>query len=197
MKRYLSHAWLTPAVAVVLAACGAGGANMYAGPPLREPAYQLGVADVISITVKDNPGFSTQAAMVRPDGHVTLPLIDDVKVVGSTPAQVKDEVIRKLATFIKTPIVTVTLVELRSYEFFVIGNVGAPNRYASGRLVTVIQALAMAGGLTDFANPDDIRLIRQFPDGQKIVPFDYSAVTSGAKIEQNIYLQSGDTVVVP
>lgn len=194
-----------PALALLLAAAlGAGctasrGQNVFVDvEALRgEPEYRLGVADVIAVTVKDNPAFSAEQATVRPDGKITLPLIDDVTVVGLTPNEVKKEVVRKLSKFIKTPIVTVTLVELRSYEFFVLGNVRAPNRYTSNRFVTVLQALAMAGGLTEFADPDGIVIVRRFKDGEKRILFDYSAVVEGTRIEDNIYLQTGDVVVVP
>lgn len=180
-----------------LTGCGGPSANVYTGPPLGVPAYRLGVADQISVDVKDNASFSVQNASVRPDGQITMPIIGDINVVGLTPGEVKNVAVKKLSKFIKTPIVTVTLTELNSYEFFVMGNVRAANRYTSNRMVTVLQALAMAGGLTDFAEPDGIVVMRKFPDGEKRIPFDYPNVVNGTKIQQNIFLQSGDIVVVP
>ncbi len=182
----------------LLGACGGPStANLYQGPALGEPEYRLGVADKVSVEVKDNASFSATKAVVRPDGNLTLPIIDDIKVVGLTPAQVKAEIVRRLEAYIKQPIVTVSLVELNSYDFFVSGNVRAPNRYTSKALVTVLQALAMAGDVTNFATPERIVVIRRFADGQRRIPFDYPAVVDGTRLEQNIYLESGDVVFVP
>lgn len=183
-------------VALLTTACGGPSANVYQGE-IGEPEYRIGVADVVAVSVKDNPDFSSKGTAVRPDGKITLPIIDDVRALAVTPEELKAEVVRRLEPFIRTPIVTVTLVELHSYEFFVTGNVARPNRYDSNRLVTVLQALAMAGGLTVFAESDEIVVIRRFPEGQKRIPFDYPSVVNGTRIDQNIYLQSGDTVVVP
>jgi polysaccharide export outer membrane protein len=194
--------WLTGIWLLLVAGCGGGpGQNLVADsemPKLRgDPEYRLGVADVVSVTVKDNPTFSAEQATVRPDGNITLPLIDDIRVVGRTPSEVKQEVVQKLEKFIKTPIVTVTLVDLRSYEFFVLGQVHAPNRYTANRFVTVLQALSMAGGLTPFADNSGIVIVRRFQNGEKRILFDYGSVVEGAKLNDNIYLQSGDVVVVP
>jgi polysaccharide export outer membrane protein len=181
-------------------ACGGGPGTNYVEDMTKirgEPEYRLGVADVVSVTVKDNPTFSSEQAAVRPDGNITLPMIDDIRVVGLTPTEVKHEVVRRLEAFIKQPIVTVTLVDLRSYEFFVLGQVRSPNRYTANRFVTVLQALSMAGGLTQFAEGDGIVIVRRFQDGEKRILFDYSSVVEGAKINDNIYLQTGDVVVVP
>lgn len=183
-----------------LCASGCGGfsrAALYEGPPLAEPEYRLGVADVIAITVRDNPSFSVEEAIVRPDGHVTLPMVDDLRVVGLTPAQVRAEAARRLEAYIKQPIVTVSLVQLNSYEFYVLGRVNAPNRYASTRLVTVLQALAMAGDVTPYATPENIVVIRRFPDGQRRVHVDYPAVVDGTRLTDNIHLETGDVVFVP
>jgi polysaccharide export outer membrane protein len=93
--------------------------------------------------------------------------------------------------------VTVSLVQLNSYEFYVLGRVNAPNRYASTRLVTVLQALAMAGDVTPYATPEDIVVIRRFPDGQRRVHVDYPAVVDGTRLTDNIHLETGDVVYVP
>lgn len=183
-----------------LFAAGCGGfsrAGLYEGPPLAEPEYRLGVADVIAVDVKDNPTFSTQQAVVRPDGLVTLPMVDDVRVVGLTPAQVRAEIVRKLEAFIKQPMVTVSLVQLNSYEFYVLGRVQGPNRYTAHGQVTVLQALAMAGDVTPYATPADIVVIRRFPDGLRRIRFDYPAVVDGTRLQDNIHLATGDVVYVP
>ncbi|MFN3202438.1 MAG: polysaccharide biosynthesis/export family protein [Bradymonadia bacterium] len=181
----------------LLTACGGGPKGEFATSPTAAPEYRLGVADILEVSVRDNPSFSAERVVVRPDGFITLPLIDDIRVVGLTPTEVKDQVVRKLAAFIKTPIVTVTLVELQSYEFYVVGNVRGANRYTSNRLVTVLQGLSMAGGFNEFASPHKTIIIRRFPDGQKRLLFDYDAVINGTRLKDNIYLQTGDTIVVP
>ena len=189
--------WLAVILMTALSACGGGPPGQFSDAPEGAPEYRLGVADVLQVVVRDNPSFSAERVVVRPDGFITLPLIDDIKVVGLTPTEVKDQVVRKLAAFIKTPIVTVTLVELQSYEFYVVGNVRGSNRYTSNRLVTVLQAISMAGGFNEFANPERTLIIRRYPDGQKRLLFNYDAVINGTRLDDNIYLQTGDTIVVP
>lgn len=182
---------------LALAACGGRSSCIYESPLESSAVYRIGVADVIGVTVKDNPSFSVTGAQVRTDGNITLPLIDDIPVVGKTPAEAKDSIVRKLGSFIKAPLVTVTLEQLQSYQWFAIGNVRAPNRYDSNRLVTVLQALAMAGGLTEFADPSGIIVVRQTDEGQQCIAFDYATVADGTALGQNIVLRTGDTVIVP
>lgn len=192
--------WLVVAALAAMIGPGCGGfsrAALYEGPTLTEPAFRLGVADVIAVEVKDNPTFSATHAAIRLDGNITLPFLDDVHVVGLTPAEVRLEVTRRLEAFIKQPVVTVSVAELNSYDFYVLGNVKTPNRFDAKAAVTVLQALAMAGDVTPYATPENIVVIRRFPEGQRRIAFDYPAVVAGTRIDENIWLQSGDVVYVP
>ena len=147
----------------------------------RKHEYIIGVSDGLQITVWRNPDLSA-GVTVRPDGTVTMPLIGDLKVAGSTPSQVKAEVTQKLSAFVKdeSAVVTVAVTGVNSYRF------------------TVAEAIAMAGGPTRFADTDQILLVRTDPNGRvRQIPINYEAVRSRAQPEQDLVLMTGDTVFLP
>jgi polysaccharide export outer membrane protein len=118
-------------------------------------------------------------------------------VAGKTASQVRDELVKRLEKFIPEPVVTVSVVRVSSYRIYVLGRVNRPGDLTLGRNVDVLQALALAGGMTPFAVEDGIRIIRKV-DGQTIsIPFQYSRVRKGGDLSQNITLKSGDVLLVP
>jgi polysaccharide export outer membrane protein len=124
-------------------------------------------------------------------------LAGDFIVAGKTAAQVREELVKRLEKFIPEPVVTVSVVRVSSYRIFIIGRVNKPGDITLGRNVDVLQALALAGGMTPFASEDGIRIIRKV-DGQTIsIPFQYSRVRKGGDLSQNITLKSGDVLLVP
>jgi polysaccharide export outer membrane protein len=168
-----------------------------AKPAASVPAgYIVGDSDVIHVNVWKEPEVS-QTVVVRTDGNISLPLINEVKVSGLTPLQIQDLVGEKLKGFLNNPQVTVTVIEIRSKRAFITGEVSRPGTYSLNAETTVLQLIAQAGGFTPFAKKDSIVVLRTEEAGQLRLKFKYKEVVQGKKTEQNIVLHPGDTVVVP
>jgi polysaccharide export outer membrane protein len=158
--------------------------------------YIVGDSDVIRVNVWKEPEVS-QTVVVRTDGNISLPLINEVKVSGMTPLQIQDLVAEKLKGFLNNPQVTVTVIEIRSKRAFITGEVSRPGTYSLNAQTTVLQLIAQAGGFTPFAKTDSIVVLRTEDGRQSRLKFKYKEVIQGKKTEQNIALHPGDTVVVP
>lgn len=161
-----------------------------------EKAYHIGPGDIVEISVWKDPDLS-RTIVVPPDGIISFPLIDAIKVTNLTVPDLKKAVTEKLSEFIPDATVTVMLTEINSLKAYVIGKVKAPGEFSITLESNVMQILAQAGGLTPFASDGNIKILRQ-KDGKIIqIPFDYGEVEKGKNLEQNILLQPGDVVVVP
>jgi polysaccharide export outer membrane protein len=161
-----------------------------------KPGYRIGPEDVLYISVWKEPELQREV-LVRPDGGISFPLAGNVHVAGKTIQDVEAEITRKIRRYIPDAVVTVSAKTISGYTIFVIGKVKNPGQFTLGRYVDVIQALTLAGGVTPFAEDDEISVLRR-QDGKEIVfRFDYSEVKNGKNLEQNILLKSGDVVVVP
>ena len=158
--------------------------------------YIVGDSDIIRVNVWKEPEVS-QTVVVRTDGNISLPLINEVKVSGMTPLQIQDMVAEKLKGFLNSPQVTVTVIEIRSKRAFITGEVARPGTYSLNAQTTVLQLIAQAGGFTPFAKKDNIVVLRTEEGRQSRLKFKYKEVVQGKKTEQNIALHPGDTVVVP
>jgi len=158
--------------------------------------YIVGDSDVIRVNVWKEPEVS-QTVVVRTDGNISLPLINEVKVSGMTPLQIQDLVAEKLKAFLNSPQVTVTVIEIHSKRAFITGEVARPGTYSLNAQTTVLQLIAQAGGFTPFAKTDSIVILRTEDGRQSRLKFKYKEVVQGKKTEQNIALHPGDTVVVP
>jgi polysaccharide export outer membrane protein len=175
-----------------------GTATVPSTAPLTDadPAYRIGPEDTIEIAVwRDETLRAT--VVVRPDGAVTFPLVGEVQVAGRTAAEVREELTRRLDRFVPEPVVTVNVARVASYRVYVLGRVNRPGDFAVGRHIDVLQALALAGGLTPFADEDGIRIIRRVQGRSVALPFQYSRVRRAGDLSQNVVLQSGDVLVVP
>jgi polysaccharide export outer membrane protein len=158
--------------------------------------YIVGESDVIRVNVWKEPEVS-QTVVVRTDGSISLPLINEVKVAGMTPMQIQILVAEKLKGFLNSPQVTVTVTEIHSKKAFITGEVARPGGYSLNTETTVLQLIAQAGGFTVFAKRDGIVVLR-IEDGKAVrLHFKYKEVVHGKNTEQNIALHPGDTVVVP
>ena len=158
--------------------------------------YTIAPADVLEISIWGEQELTRQL-VVRPDGKVSFPLIGDLTVAGKTTAQVKSLVEKKIRSFIPEASATVILSQLGSLQYYVIGKVAKPGMFNVSRSLSVLQALALAGGLTTFADEDSISVIR-YKDGKVLhLPFDYSEVKHGKNLQQDIMLERGDVVLVP
>jgi polysaccharide export outer membrane protein len=161
-----------------------------------EDKYQLGPEDVIEISVWKEPDLTKQVA-IRPDGKISYPFIGEVQAAGKTVKQLREEISKRLEKYVTDAQVTVILLKTQTYKIYVVGKVNKPGEFQLGRPADVMQALAMAGGLTPFASPSKIVILRHVGNTEKSLPFDYKAVSKGEFLEQNITLIPGDVVVVP
>ena len=158
--------------------------------------YVVGDSDVLHVNVWKEPEVS-QTVVVRTDGNISLPLINEVKVSGLTPLQIQDLVAERLKGFLNNPQVTVTVAEIRSKRAFITGEVARPGTYSLNAETTVLQLIAQAGGFTPFAKKDSVVVLRTEQGKQTRLKFKYKQVVQGKQTEQNIALHPGDTVVVP
>jgi polysaccharide export outer membrane protein len=192
---------IRPALLVVLAACASPGVKYdYAREPdPRRSEYVIGVADHLAIHVWKNPELSRDA-IVRPDGTITIPLIGDLEANGRTPTQLRDDITKQLARYVRDEgvVVTVAVTGVNSYTFTVSGNVERPGVYSSQKYVTVLEAVQLAGGPNRFASPRGTRVLRRDRAGKlRQIPIDYPAVLEGKQPEANLALVAGDQVHVP
>lgn len=158
--------------------------------------FYLGPEDVLEISVWKDEAL-TRKVLVRPDGKISFPLIGDIQAQGRTVEELRQAMNNKMMAFVPDAPVSVMLVLVGSPKIYVVGKVVKPGVYIMGTTLRVMQALAMAGGATPFANKDDILIIRQENGRQKTFKFNYNKVADGKKLVQNICLKRGDTVVVP
>jgi polysaccharide export outer membrane protein len=159
------------------------------------PTYVIGPEDVLHIAVWKEADL-TATLPVRPDGKISLPLLDDVQAAGLTPKHLAESVTEKLKKYIADPHVTVVVTAINSKRIFLVGEVMHPGATAMLPNMTVLQALSSAG-LSQFANTKRIYVLRTENGKQRKLPVNYRQLVKGAQIEQNYLLQPGDTIVVP
>jgi polysaccharide export outer membrane protein len=157
--------------------------------------YAIGVADSIRINVWKNPDLS-ETLIVDPNGSVSLPLLGDVHVAGVTTNELGSLLSSRYASYVVTPQVTVSVLEIRSRQVYVMGQVGKAGGYPLLSPLTVLQLIAQAGGLTPYAKRNKIYVLRRTAEQSQKIPFRYASVTHGDS-RQDIMLQPGDTVIVP
>jgi polysaccharide biosynthesis/export protein len=163
---------------------------------VNDAEYKIGAQDVLRIDVWKEEQL-TRTVPVRPDGKVTLPLLNDVQAVGLTPMQLAGVLSEGLKKYINNPQVTVTITEINSRRIYVTGEVVRAGAFPLLPNMTVLQALSSSGGFTQFAKLKNIYVLRMEEGKQAKHPFNYKDVVSGKKPEQNILLQPGDVIVVP
>ncbi len=160
--------------------------------------YIIGAEDVIEVSVWKSPDLST-SIMVRPDGMISLPLIGDVQANNRTAKELKDEIERRLTEYKQDPIVSIIVKEANSQAIFVTGEVARPGKYPLRSETTIVQAITLAGGFTQWADKDKVVIIRKSPmnpEGNRFI-VKYSDIVSGKNMKANILLKAGDTVIVP
>ena len=153
--------------------------------------YIIGPEDVLQILVWREPDLSRIVA-VRPDGKITMPLIQEIQAADLTPEQLKKGLVEALLKYINNPDVTVMVQDVRSKKYYIDGEVGRPGLFPLVTPTTVLEALSSAGGFKEFANQKKIRILRH----GVILKFNYKEVTNGKHLEQNIYLENGDHIIV-
>jgi polysaccharide export outer membrane protein len=174
----------------------AAAAGSAAKPATDDPNYIIGAQDVLDISVWKEPEVS-RTVPVRPDGKISLPLLNDVQAAGLTPLQLAALVTDSLKKFVANPQVTVIVTTINSQRIYILGEVARAGAYPLLPRMTFLEALSSAGGFSQFANKKKIYLLRQENGKQVKIPFNYKEVIGGKNPEQNIPLKAGDTIVVP
>jgi len=168
--------------------------------PAGDASYVIGPEDVLEIAVWNNTDVS-RTVPVRPDGKISLPLLHDVQAAGLTPSQLCTAITAGLGRFVSEPVVSVIVREVHSVKVTVIGEVKTPGRYEVRSRATVLDVLAMAGGLSQYAARGRITILRHDGDTVRQLPFDFDKVTARAggpgAAQLNLWVQSGDIIVVP
>ncbi len=159
--------------------------------------YKIGPGDVVEVSVYGEEQLNRKDLVVKPDGKISFPLIGDAQVGGLTTAQAKEAMEQSLHEYVPGAVASVSVAQLGSLQYYVVGKVNKPGMYNVSKPLTVLQALAMAGGLTPFANESHILIMRNTGKGTVDIAFNYKKVKKGQNIEENIILERGDVVVVP
>jgi len=186
---------------LIAAVCGCQTRAISPPPPDPDPmdrsGYVVGVEDVLQISVWKNEELSV-VVPVRPDGKISVPLVDDVQAEGLTAMEIKEVLTRELSEFITAPDVTVVVLEMKSRYVNVIGAVPKSGQIPLVKDLRVLEAIAMMGGFALFADSGNVRIVRRQPDGSEVeYRFDYDAYIKGRAPGTNIVLRSGDTIIVP
>jgi polysaccharide biosynthesis/export protein len=188
------------AVALVAALCGcaqpAPRAAAERPPVAANTEYRIGPADVLRISVWKNEELS-RTVPVRPDGTISLPLLNDVRAAGLTPMQLRDVLSRQLQEYVSKPQISVIIQEVHSYAVSVLGEVTRAGRYELKGESTVLDAIAYAGGTTAFARRSRILILRQEGGAVQRIAFDYDKATSAEGEQVNPLVRPGDIIVVP
>lgn len=199
-------------LAVLLSCLLQLGGSAVAAQPARPPAqpapaaqpaplvppddYVIGAEDVLGVVFWREPELSGDVT-VRPDGRITLPVIGELEAIGLRPEQLRQRIATSATKYLTAPNVSVVVRAINSRRIFVTGRVTTPGTHLLKGPLTVLQAIAMAGGLTEYADAKNIAVLRPINGSVVRLQFNYKDVSKGKKLEQNVLLQPGDTVVVP
>ena len=160
------------------------------------PGYVIGTDDVLAVVFWRDKEMTTDV-VVRPDGKITLPLVNDLVAAGKTPDQLRAHITEAASRFVEAPTVSIVVKQINSRKVYITGMIGKSGAFPLSGPTTVLQLISMAGGLNDFADAKNI-IINRIENGRQFtLKFNYKDVQKGKKLEQNIELKPGDTVVVP
>ncbi len=177
--------------------CGPNVSYDYSAETARTGSYRVGAGDVLRISVWGNNQLSGPVT-VRPDGQITLQLIGETQAAGRTPIEIQQDIARRLVRYLKgEPNVTVTVADVNSYRIYVVGRVNQPGEFTPDSPVTILQSLALARGMNEFADSNHIVVVRRDENGVRRIPFVHEAVVKCGRVEMDVTLITGDTVVVP
>lgn len=160
-------------------------------------AYIISAGDILEIITWKEPDLSREDILVRTDGKITFPLLDDLQAAGMTPVQLKGDIEKGLSEFVDGPLVTVTVSNPGSQKFYILGEVAKTGEYALYKQLTVLQAFALAGGFTEWASKSEIILLRREDGQDRMMRIDYKDIVKGKGLEQNIRIQKDDIIIVP
>jgi polysaccharide export outer membrane protein len=195
-RRYTSNTLAVVAAALVASVGGAAPAQEAAKPaggPSPPSAYVIGLGDVLRINVWKEPELTLDVT-VRLDGMITVPLLGDVQAAGRAPSQLAGSLKEGLQQFVESPRVTVSVGQATSARVYVVGQMVRPGEFPLSGRMTVLKALALAGGFKEWAKSESIVIVRE---DQTVLPFNYKRIADGKDVSQNVLLAAGDTIVVP
>ncbi|ACN15071.1 periplasmic polysaccharide export protein [Desulforapulum autotrophicum HRM2] len=158
--------------------------------------YKIGAGDVFKIDVWKEPELSLEASVVRIDGKITFPLLDDLQASGLTTMDLKAVIEKRLSDFVEAPQVTVTLISPGSQRYYILGEVNETGEYPIGKKLTILQAFAIAKGFTEWASKKEIILFRRENGQERIIRVNYKDITKG-DFSNNVFIQADDTIIVP
>jgi len=159
--------------------------------------YHVGVGDILQITTWKEPDLSMELVLVRTDGKISFPLVNDVEAAGLSPVALKRAIEAGLKEYVSNPVVTVHVTNPGSQRFYILGEVLNTGEYPLVKHLTVLQAFAVAGGFTEWASKKEIILLRTENGKEKIYRINYKNIVKGKDLSQNIKLQADDTIIVP
>ena len=159
--------------------------------------YLIGSADILEIVTWKEEDFSREEILVRLDGKLTFPLLNDVQAAGLTTLELKRVIEEGLKAYISNPVVTVSIRQPLSKQFYILGEVMNTGQYPLVKHLTVLQAFALAGGFTEWASKKEIILLRNEDGQDKIYRINYKNIVKGKDLSQNITLKADDTIIVP
>ncbi len=159
--------------------------------------YEIGAGDILEITTWKEPDFTRGEVLVRLDGKITFPLLNDVQAAGLTTLDLKGVIENGLKDYVSNPVVTVNVRQPSSKRFYILGEVRRTGEYPLVKHLTVLQAFALAGGFTEWASKKEIILLRQENGKDKIYRINYKDITKGKDFSQNLKLKADDTIIVP
>jgi polysaccharide export outer membrane protein len=160
-------------------------------------SYRIGSGDILEIVTWKEPDFSRPTVLVRTDGFISFPLLNDVEAAGLTPSALKKSIENGLQNYVSSPEVTVTIVTSGSKRFYILGEVIRTGEYPIVKPLTVLQAFALAGGFTEWASKDEIILMRKENGKDLTIRVDYKDIVRGKNLDQNVVIRPDDTIIVP
>ena len=185
------------AAAVPVPQAVSSSAPVAAAAPIAVPSdYVIGADDVLSVVFWRDKDLSGDVT-VRPDGRISLPLVNELQAAGLSPDQLRDQIAKAAAKYVEDPTITVVVKQINSRKVFITGQVAKPGAYTLNKPISVLQLISMAGGLLEFAKKKDIVIARAEGGEQHTLKFNYKDVLQGKNLAQNIQLKPGDTVLVP
>ena len=161
------------------------------------PPYKIESGNILEIVTWKEPDFSRPEVLVRSDGMITVPLLNDVQAAGRTTMEVKADIEKRLKDYVSNPVVTVTVRTPTVKKFYILGEVVNTGEYNLVRDLTVLQAFALAGGFTQWASKKEIILLRNENGKEKMIRVNYKNIVKGRDFSQNIKLKDNDTIIVP
>ena len=166
-------------------------------PQAKSDSYKIGSGDILRITTWKEADFTLENILVRTDGKISFPLLNDVQAAGLTPLMLKDVIENGLKAYVTDPVVTVTVVNPASQAFYILGEVVRTGEYPLVKDLSVLQAFALAGGFTEWADKDEIILIRREAGKRMVYRIDYQELAEGKNLDQNLLIMANDTIIVP